>query len=1133
MDVGNARFIFVLLILLFLSSVASALYNDIGNDSCFKIYSDKKDYYYSGFANSEVVTELTFENNCGIDIPDVQLGVFIPTEYAADFKFRKAELWKNVNHPYSTWEFDHNELNYVTDWDADLNLAGQQKTGYAETQTVKVGETDYPVNYYSYTLEGVKCEIPDAFPGRCYYYIPIYNKVWHDNYYWEWGDITQQLVQSTDIQNIDIGKFGFTLKRGWKDVTIPKDFHKKLRVYFSPPPHTSGEFIIAGRSKAFPGIYYSVLDPSWWDENFPERYAINIGSTHSAIDTYYTFEVLNVDTSSWACTDNNGITIVSVPDNNEIDANVAGNCGSGDANISFRSQFGIPADTGLDASDTNGYYIYVRDTRADPKRNIKNVYFIDDFEDGDYTSGPVWTVGLGGWAVTDVNKHGGTYSLSTSANAEIYTSSAGTGTGDFNYSAWVYVGAVGNQQFQLEDSGESNTTRVTVQDINFYCSRTNGTTVNMNVMPSVDTWYKLQIQYKNSASASDCYVFDSGGSLIASSVGGSQGAYTIERVAIYSDEAKPSNWDDIIYGGSALAVDSTITLGSKEVRTGVSTDFNYTALAILDPENGITSTTIDLNDISAYRDATPTSWQWDENGTTFSTDQNTTRAFTTANDYNICLYVVAEDENATEYSDQECKTITVRQFPQGVDYTWSINDYSITDVNVQFTGSATIDGTGESYWWFYNDTNYFATDINADVGFHTYGDKNVCFVVNDNDTNKQTCKVFDSTKVTVKIPLDEGDGITTITPFNIYAHTIPAQDYDGLSENTNFFIFTETPTNYSVYIDVNADWYGRYYSIASDGTLQILQPYLVNTTDASSIKIVTQSIVDYLPIANVRIKIYKIIGGSERELLEDVTTDSKGEAFTSGIVNDIYEYEIYYQNNLVDNFDITITSTTIYILFNPELVEELEPSTYVDVAFTPAYTALSGILADIDLIQTIFYLNIDVNQITIYAKQIDINGNVPDANLYHTIITSGITSGYQNSINIGTDLGGWDINKTLRIYVKVELSDGVSFTKKHNYYAPAGITGATWTILTTDIYGMVGCEEGQPCALLILISLLLSVGLTAGIITASPFQDSAAIGVMFCFFLGIFALISWVPFFLMAVVSLVTLIIAMAGRGGL
>ena len=162
----------------------------------------------------------------------------------------------------------------------------------------------------------------------------------------------------------------------------------------------------------------SVSAVGWWDSGFADEINLNITGTHSDINTAYTFQALNVDSSTWSCSnDNNKMAMVDKSVNNEIDMVVHGSCGS-DLNIYWKSQFGIPADQAVTASDTNGYKIYVsNDAISDVNRTDENVFsFVDGFEDNNYLTNVEW----------ELYEENSTPDLAVAINAENQAPKSGT-----------------------------------------------------------------------------------------------------------------------------------------------------------------------------------------------------------------------------------------------------------------------------------------------------------------------------------------------------------------------------------------------------------------------------------------------------------------------------------------------------------------------------------------------------------------------------------------------------------------------------------------------------------------------------------------------------------------------------------
>lgn len=145
--------------------------------------------------------------------------------------------------------------------------------------------------------------------------------------------------------------------------------------------------------------------PVWWNPSFSERYPIIIQTNASAIPAGSTLALENINSTGWNCQSNNqNIAIVNASQNTELDAVVLGTCGiSANLKIFWKNQVDISANTVLNASDSNGYFIYVKTdaNRLNAPRSECNVYeYCDHFEDGDYTAAPAWTVATGLWSAS-------------------------------------------------------------------------------------------------------------------------------------------------------------------------------------------------------------------------------------------------------------------------------------------------------------------------------------------------------------------------------------------------------------------------------------------------------------------------------------------------------------------------------------------------------------------------------------------------------------------------------------------------------------------------------------------------------------------------------------------------------------
>lgn len=171
-------------------------------------------------------------------------------------------------------------------------------------------------------------------------------------------------------------------------------------------------------------------------------------------------------------------------------------------------------------------------------------------------------------------------------------------------------------------------------------------------------------------------------------------------------------------------------------------DFTYSSLVNLDPENGISSTTIDLNDSSLYVNTSPTNWYWLKDDVNISTDQNISISFSVAGDYNVCLHVFAVEDDTDEHDSWVCKTISVNQYPQDVNFTWTpiypLKNV-VKNVDANFFGDATDDDVLSKWFWQKNG-EYWDNAQDTNTTFASADDFNVCLTVQDaDDLNKGSC----------------------------------------------------------------------------------------------------------------------------------------------------------------------------------------------------------------------------------------------------------------------------------------------------------------------------------------------------------------------------------------------------------
>jgi hypothetical protein len=1035
MQKGNTRFIFVLLIFLFLSSVASAYVEVISNTDDCLIY-------------CEAILHI---------VPDSDKIIASASDW--HFDFIKAD--KKMPGLKEYWYEIAEDVPFTVDVPQYKRVVGEEYD--ANTDSLKP--------YERYELTGYKKETR-------------YKRVWHK-------------AQEKDMLGMAMN--------GGKDYYVKIVGIKNLEWVEGKGYQNNIDWV-----PTIFGVKYEQW--AWWDSDYAYKRRIDLGAGIVAQ------QVIRLDInaatigapgnfySSLNSNDGNAIAFTNCAEDTQLWHN----------KVFYNDDVNARYDVNVGIEDTCIYMYYSDDINSlDHSRPLETYVAFDDFSDGDYTGGyMVWTPNAGTWAV----ENGRLGFVSGTAFDNIYSEN------DYNFlvgsGCWWEVDA-----FNFDDAamGISSRGHNDATDANGYEA------MSSYVLPSDTT---IQTRYAgktvNPFAKTNLPSIDANSTMRAART--AAGVWNLYLDDLNVAQGNDTNFNSLRYFTWMYGLDTgaqidnfkfvdkpfftgTITIQSEEIGA-ITTDFNYSTPGSLDLENGITSVTVDLNDTSLIGAGhTPSAYVWTIDDVNFSSDQNTSRAFTTAGDYNTCLTVWI-DANALH--DQACHTITISQVPQALDYTYTINAYTSSDVNVQFNGTYT--GTATNHWWFYQDTNYFGTTQNKSVKFFTsnYGDLNVCLTVANGDTNKSKCKVFGLTLITVKIPKDEGTA-ASITPFGVSFSTTPLQDNNSLEADNNFLVFSTSTTDYTMYVDANVEWFGRYYVISSDGTWQTLQPYLVSSVTGTSMTLITQNPLTLSRIPDVTVLIYKYFAGdTSRTLVENVTTDIKGEALISGVTNEGYEYDVYYGGVLIDSVDVKVTSTTVVISFIPATVTPITIGGVISCSFNPMGGKLSPGQSNIKL--TVKYENVNIDYLDVNALLKDDYNSLYSLNIYSSQFTS-INNGWSHTFTIAGDFALWaDANYSLLLDVNIVMSDENSFRCVAKYYRSDmnRMGDILLDLLRNAIKIDLGCssDSNVACGTTIIISLFLTAFVCGGIVVSTPLRDPIwIIGIGLIIF-GFWTYIGWMPFFL-------------------
>lgn len=164
-------------------------------------------------------------------------------------------------------------------------------------------------------------------------------------------------------------------------------------------------------------------------------------------------------------------------------------------------------------SDSNGYYNSI-DTSSTTATwsggiyNNTNLNLLDTFEDGNYTSNPVWTVGSGSFSVTNSVAYAGTYSLSSGGTGDIYTSIT-PGSGAITYRCYTRVAATDiNNRWGIANGDASRYISITMRRDGSPSGRfdtldqDNGwVSFDGSTGGSPNTWYIYEIVYTSGATS--------------------------------------------------------------------------------------------------------------------------------------------------------------------------------------------------------------------------------------------------------------------------------------------------------------------------------------------------------------------------------------------------------------------------------------------------------------------------------------------------------------------------------------------------------------------------------------------------------------------------------------------------------
>jgi len=345
---------------------------------------------------------------------------------------------------------------------------------------------------------------------------------------------------------------------------------------------------------------------------------------------------------------------------------------------------------------------------------------------------------------------------------------------------------------------------------------------------------------------------------------------------------------------------------------------------------------------------------------------------------------------------------------------------------------------------------------------------------------------------------------------NLYA------SYTELYANKIIYLLPNTSLPYNIQIsDMNGNYFPRTYAKTYPGNplTDTIQPYLVSKSTGLLTTINVVSSTTNQPIENITFKVYKYIGGLGRTYVEQINTDSKGQALSLLVLGQSYEFEAYYNGEFLKTFNITAISTSIWfiITLSEEVITSPEGSG-LSSKFSPGASIVKQSVGT-QTFNQILYNNGDKNlYIVSTIKQNGLNLSAPqtylgssDKNFTYTINWS--------DINLGT------ITQTMTVY-----QDGNIYIFTQNIIINSGF-GYDYSPLdglTNGLRSDFECDPNLliPCYPLLVLAVLISIALVIwATVQFGQFGGQSA-GIILIISTILFTYLAWIPIWLTAGLAL-------------
>lgn len=450
-----------------------------------------------------------------------------------------------------------------------------------------------------------------------------------------------------------------------------------------------------------------------------------------------------------------------------------------------------------------------------------------------------------------------------------------------------------------------------------------------------------------------------------------------------------------------------------------------------------------------------------------------------------------------------------------------LNQFSSDDVN--FLMLQNTDGTLRDYKIFQPDettpiTNSFVewqrtdgipngvaqktkTSATGTVSFFGQQDANYTLQITDlvSDINR----TYTGTLLTIKIPLDAEDLVTTLTPYSVTVGGLASQSFTNLTSDLTFRIFSDTVNFYNIGVDFNADYFPTNKLIQTKGgkATEEFQPYLIlQAGNLASIIFTIDNINQKQTIQGIKIVSETIIGGTLTEV-ESKFSDITGTAEFHFIIGNDYVLSFFdSEGSLIFSGTLTAKSvdTTLFAaLAQQVLFGTAEPTGNFNLSWSPIVSQINPVDGNITITNTINPFNTVVGDVNVFISHIS------DSNIIFQRIFTLDSSDQNQTITYDVNVSGFDDDVLLKINVQVFDVNGFQISNiqvKQYSFKVSRIIGAFESL-----------KEDLGAFPVMFLAIVFSAAIVGLITLFSTNPDNNWVGPLALVGTAFFVIITWIP----------------------